>query len=63
MPSPRSRPLTGGEIVIVVVVMVLAAVLTIAGLPMFGIAELLGGTAAVVLGLMRSGARGAGPAQ
>ncbi|WP_411575170.1 hypothetical protein [Streptomyces fradiae] len=51
------RPLTVVEIIVVVVVMVLAAGLTIAGLPMFGIAELLGGTAAVVVRVLRAGRR------
>ncbi|MER6393675.1 hypothetical protein ABT236_35090 [Streptomyces sp. NPDC001523] len=52
-PQPGSRPLTGGEILIVVIIMILATVLTVAGLPMFGIIELLGGTAAVILHLLR----------
>lgn len=52
------RPLTLVEIIVVVIVMVLAAALTIAGLPMFGIAELLGGTAAVVLRVLRADRRG-----
>ncbi|QNP68006.1 hypothetical protein [Streptomyces genisteinicus] len=60
-PRPGDRPLTGREIVVVVVIMVLSAVLTIAGLPMFGIAELLGGSAFVALRLMRSGPAVAGP--
>lgn len=60
--GPRGdRPLTGREIVVVVVIMVLSAVLTIAGLPMFGIAEFLGGSAVVALRLMRSGPAAAGP--
>ncbi|MFC7924775.1 hypothetical protein [Streptomyces cinereoruber] len=54
-PSPRHRPLTGGEIIVVVIVMILAAALTAAGLPAFGIVELLVGTAACVLHLLRSG--------
>lgn len=55
---PDPRPLTGGEIFIVVIIMVLATVLTVAGLPMFGIAELLGGAVALVLRVLRRGGGG-----
>ncbi len=44
-PLPGRAPSdpTGGEIIIVIVVMTLAGVLAVAGLPMFGALEFLGG--------------------
>ncbi|OKK16137.1 hypothetical protein AMK16_25880 [Streptomyces sp. CB00455] len=54
-PHPRSRPLTGGEILVVVIIMILATGLALADLPVFGIIELFGGTAAVILRLRRPG--------
>ncbi len=42
-PGGPGPVLTGGEILIVVVVMTLATVLLLAGLPMFGTLEFLGG--------------------
>ena len=44
-PFPGHRPPapTGGEIIVIVVVMTLAGVLAVAGLPMFGALEFLGG--------------------
>ncbi|MFD9575922.1 hypothetical protein ACFWBI_39760 [Streptomyces sp. NPDC059982] len=61
-PGPHSRPLTGAEVLIVVVIMILATVLTVTGLPVFAIIELLGGTAAVILRLLRPAAGDAGAA-
>ncbi|MGW7317393.1 hypothetical protein [Streptomyces sp. NPDC054865] len=52
-PTPGNRPLTGGEITIVVIIMILATVLTLAEMPVFGIIELLGGTAAVIVHVLR----------
>ncbi|MFI5642974.1 hypothetical protein ACIA8H_37080 [Streptomyces goshikiensis] len=53
LPGPGSRPLTSGEILVVVIIMILATVLTMAGMPVFAIVEVLGGTAAVILRLLR----------
>ncbi|GGV26654.1 hypothetical protein GCM10010495_48170 [Kitasatospora herbaricolor] len=44
-PERGGRTLTNGEIVIVVVIMILAASLAVAGLPMFGILEFVGAVA------------------
>ncbi|MFE9846618.1 hypothetical protein [Streptomyces goshikiensis] len=64
LPGPGSRPLTSGEIVVVVIIMILATVLTVTGMPVFAIIELLGGTAAVILRLLRPEDGGSGaPAQ
>ncbi|MGW2305873.1 hypothetical protein [Streptomyces sp. NPDC001809] len=54
VPGSHGRPLTGREIVVLVIVMILAAVLTVAGLPAFGSVELLGGTALLILRILRS---------
>ncbi|MFF9914854.1 hypothetical protein [Streptomyces sp. NPDC013457] len=59
-PGPHNRPLTGGEIVLVIIVMIIAAALTVAGPPAFGIVELLGGTAVCVLRLLRASGCSAG---
>ncbi|MFC8980992.1 hypothetical protein ACFU3J_27900 [Streptomyces sp. NPDC057411] len=53
VPGHPNRPLTGAEIVVVIVVMILAAALTLAGMPAFGIVELLGGTTMLILRLLR----------
>ncbi|MFD7988088.1 hypothetical protein ACFV4M_32610 [Kitasatospora indigofera] len=44
-PEPEGRPLTNGEILIVVVIMVLTASLAAAGLPLFGVLEFAGAVA------------------
>ncbi|GLW73752.1 hypothetical protein Kpho02_60500 [Kitasatospora phosalacinea] len=46
------RPLTGTEAVVVIIIILTAAGLALAGLPIFGVLELLGGSGIVAVGVL-----------
>ncbi|WPW26122.1 hypothetical protein P6B95_41975 [Streptomyces atratus] len=61
LPSASPGALTPGEVVIILVVILVAGVLALAGLPLFGAVEFIGGALWVAVSSLRVMRRTAGP--